>query len=152
MEINFSLGMNGRYIAISLGANSFFSCIAAVIWIYQSCPTPWLPLDLWVPEQTKPISWQWGTKHSYKLFSLLHSHPYILVWRLHSIYHMNHSYYSVFHKYMTLVLSHRKFATDKSLTLQARGLSMANFLWPWTWVVYFWNTSTSCSLYITCMY
>ena len=42
-------------------------------------------------------------------------------------YHMNHSYYGVFHKYTTLVLSHRKFATDKPLTLRARGLSVANF-------------------------
>ena len=40
-----------------------------------------------------------------------------LVWCLHSIRHINHGYYSVFHKYTPLVLSHRKFATDKSLTL-----------------------------------
>ena len=29
---------------------------------------------------------------------------------------------------MTLVLNHQKFATDKPLALQARGLSAANFL------------------------
>ena len=61
-----------------------------------------------------------------KLFSLLHSHLCILVWHPHSIYHMNHGYYGVFHKYTTLVLSHQKFATDKLLALRAWGLSVAN--------------------------
>ena len=41
---------------------------------------------------------------------------------------MNHSHYGVYNKHMILVLGHQKFAIDKPLALQARGLSMANFL------------------------
>ena len=119
----------------------------AKIWIHRSHTTPWLPSDQPVPEQTKPMSQQWSTKRNY-MFSLLHSHPYILVWRPHSIYHMNYGYYGVFHKYTTAVPSHHKFATDKPLTLWALGLSVANFLWPRTQVVYLWNAPTSCSLYM----
>ena len=37
---------------------------------------------------------------------------------------MNHGYYSV---YTICILSHRKFAIDKPLTLQAQDLSMANY-------------------------
>ena len=33
---------------------------------------------------------------------------------------MKHSYYGVYNKHMTLVLSHRKFAVDKPLALQAQ--------------------------------
>ena len=51
---------------------------------------------------------QRGTKHGYELFLLLHSPFYTLVWRPHSIYYMNHGYYSIFHKYTILVLSHQK--------------------------------------------
>ena len=40
---------------------------------------------------------------------------------------MNHDYYGVFDKHMTLVLVHQKFATDKLLALWAWGLSVANF-------------------------
>ena len=32
------------------------------------------------------------------------------MWHPHSIYHINHGYYSIFHKYTTLVLSHQKLA------------------------------------------
>ena len=32
--------------------------------------------------------------------------------------------------------------------IQAWGLSVANFLWPQTWVMYLWNTPTSRGLYI----
>ena len=54
--------------------------LLAEIWIHRSHVTPWLPSDQPVQEQTKLMSQQRGTKHSYKLFSLLHSYPYILVW------------------------------------------------------------------------
>ena len=88
---------------------------------------------LWLPQRTgtlvqlNSMSQQRGTKHSYKLFSLLHNPSYILVWHPHNIYHMNHGYYGVFNKYTTLVLGHWKFATDKHLILRAQGLSVANF-------------------------
>ena len=54
--------------------------------------------------------------------------PPMLVRHPHSIYHMNHDYYSVLNKYMTLVLRHHKFATDKPFALQAWGLLLANFI------------------------
>ena len=55
---------------------------------------------------------------------------------------MNHGHYGVYNKHITLVLSHRKLAIDKPLTLQARGLSTTNFLCPRTWVVYLLYTPT----------
>ena len=49
---------------------------------------------------------------------------------------MNHGYYGIYNKNTTLVLGHRKFTTDKPLALWAWGLSVVNFLRPWTRVVY----------------
>ena len=65
---------------------------------------------------------------------------------------MNHGYYSVFDKYMTLVLYHWKFATNKPLALQGHSLPVANFLRPQTRVVYLSNISTSHGLCITYTY
>ena len=45
---------------------------------------------------------------------------------------MNHGYYGVFDKYISLVLSHQKFATDKPLILRAQ--------------VYQWQTSSDLRL------
>ena len=38
--------------------------------------------------------------------------------------------------------------TDKPLTFQTWGLSVANFLWTQTWVIYLWNTSTIAVVHI----
>ena len=97
---------------------TFFFCVSlAEIWIHQSRATlvlwlPWWPGTL---VQFNSMSRQRGTKHSYKLFSLLHSQPYILVWRPHIIYHMNNGYIGAFNKYTSLVLGHRIFVIHKPL-------------------------------------
>ena len=123
--------------------------VRAKIWIYRSRDLTWL---LTVSSKRCRIAWQRdkvSTKHicTFLLRNIAYPNP---VWRLHSIcvYHMNYGYYSVFDKYTPLVLSHRKFTTDKPLSLWARGLSVASFLWPRTRVVYMSNTPSSSGLYI----
>ena len=50
---------------------------------------------------------------------------------------MNHGHYGVYNKYTILILNHQKFASNELFTLQAWGLSVANFLWLRMQVVYF---------------
>ena len=110
-------------ISIVIQAQTLLFCVSlAEIWIHQSLATPWLPLDQLVLEQTKLMTQQGGTKHSYKLFSLLNIPLCFLVWRPHS------------------TVDVERFTG---------GLPVANFLWPQTQVVYLWNAPTNRSLYIT---
>ena len=93
---------------------------------------PWLPSNQPVPEQNKLMSWQRGIKHGYKLFLLLHSLPYTLVWCPHSIYPLNHGYYGVFHKYITLILDHWKFATETPSPTRGQtssDLRLRSYIW-----------------------
>ena len=110
--------------------------------------TSWLPSDQPVLEQTKSMSRQRGTKHNYKLFSLLHSLPDILVWLPHSIYHMNHSYNTTVHSTNTQPSS----SVNRSLPLMALGLRFISgkLPRPQTQVVYLRSTPTSRGLCNSC--
>ena len=60
---------------------------------------------------------------------------------------MDHGYFSMYYKYTTLILSHWKFTIDKPLGLRPWDLSMVNFLWLWTLVVYLLCTPNRQGLY-----
>ena len=85
----------------------------AEIWIHRSRDLTWL---LMVSSKCCRITWQRdmvSTKHScmFLLCNIVYTE---LVWR-HSIYYMNHGYYSILDKYTPLVLGHQKYATDLGL-------------------------------------
>ena len=77
----------------SRGTNSSFLCIAC--WNLNSSITCHTMVTFRSASagENKVDELTEHTKHSYKLFSLLHSQSYILVWHLRSIYHMNHSWW-----------------------------------------------------------